>query len=280
MKKSFILAFSLLSIAQILILLLGIALPVKAAAVPVLSGAVLFFLYRMSGRTSDTRKARDRVSTAVIGLLHSTNSISSLQAYNDLIRRSIAQGEDPGILLDQERAIIEEYSGKVKAIVSDLSSSFRTGREKTDLAALAAQSAEYIRLKRIRDRKIPMELSLPERPVEMEIYPALFKTALENILDNSYDELLEADREESYIALSLKEVDNLVQLTIRDNGRGFRGIVGKVPQNAVKPGLTGRKKGNGLGLYVTLQAVRECGGSLSMVSGEDGLTTSIVFSRR
>lgn len=274
-----VILFLSLSLADFLIISADLTPLVEMVLCLAANGAACSFLliFRRGSSSSPVQRAKDRVSTAVIGLLHSTSGISSLRTYNELIRGQAEKGGPLTELLDQERVIIDEYSEKVKAIVSDLSNSFRTEKISTDLVPLAAQSVEFIRLKRIREIRIPLLFDAPEVPVCASVHPALLKTALENIIDNSYDELIDSGREEGRIGISVASGRRRVRITVSDNGRGYRGIQGEVPRRFILPGRTGKRKGNGLGLYSALQSVEECGGTLSMVSGPGGLKTTIEF---
>lgn len=279
LKTLYILAFMFLALVSIILLAADFSLlwKIPIEIVLLLIVCILHFRsYGIQGKTQ-TQKAKDRVSTAVIGLLHSTNGISSLQAYNSLIRDNLDDKEKALEILDHESVIIDEYADKVKSIVSDLSESFRTEREKIDISQLTRRSAEFVRLKRIRDRKIPLNLSIPDQPVYASVYPSLLKTAVENILENSYNALLEADVPDSHISIAVENKAEEVSIIIKDNGNGFSGFDGVIPPEFIKPGRSLRKDGNGLGLYVAVQSVKECGGSLEIISKNDGLTSVITL---
>jgi signal transduction histidine kinase len=278
-KSPFFIAFFLLFLLSGTVLIVELPLWWKFVIELLFLAALCFYHYKRYGNIdkSETQKAKDRVSTAVIGLLHSTNGISSLQTYNQLIRSNLDNRKKVEELLDQESVIIDEYADKVKAIVSDLSESFRTERERSDLKELIEHSVRFVRLKKIRDIKIPVELSLPESPVYAHIYPSLFKTAIENILENSYNILLEKEISKGSISLTVTRSDGRIHITVIDNGRGLGGEERSIPLKKIKPGRSGRRKGNGLGLYVALEAVKECGGTLSLYNHSSGLEVTMVF---
>ncbi|MBN2659462.1 MAG: sensor histidine kinase [Spirochaetales bacterium] len=278
-KTIFLIAFLILFLVSIALNLLDFSLWIK---VPV---ELAFFLlvYSVFSATygnkgeAETRKAKDRVSMAVIGLLHSTNGISSLQTYNSLIRDNLDQKEKVLEILDNEKIIIDEYASKVKSIVADLSESFRTERERTDVGRLTGRSVEFIRLKRIRDKKVPLSLILSDQPVYAAVYPSILKNAIENIIENSYNELLEEDIPHGQIKVTVEKSKKTVSIFIEDNGKGFNGIEGEISPEFLKPGRSRRKNGNGLGLYVAVQAVKECGGTVKIFSRKDGMKTVIAL---
>lgn len=278
-KNLFISAFLSAFIFASVLFFIDIPSVYKALLLFVIMGMafVMLYIYLFTGDQVNVQKAKDRVSTAVIGLLHSTNGISSLLTYNSLIRINLDNKSKAEGLLDQEKLIIDEYSEKVQSIVSDLSSSFRTDKTELDLNALVRQSGEYIRLKRIRDKKIPILIKTIDDKLPALVSPSLLKTALENIIDNSYDELLEVDRSDSRIRVTVEQRDNSAVICIDDNGRGLKGEKGDVPSSQIKPGRTTKRNGNGLGLYVSIQSIEECGGTFNMFSSQDGLKTVLTF---
>lgn len=272
-KNPFFIAFFLLILLFVVVLVVELPLWLKLGIVLVYVGALCFSYYKRYGKIdkSQTQKAKDRVSTAVIGLLHSTNGISSLQVYNQLIRSNLNDREKTEDLLNRESVIIDEYADKVKSIVSDLSESFRTERERTDLTALIEHSVGFIKLKKIRDIKIPVQLSLPQNPVYADVYPSLFKTALENLLENSYNTLMEKEIPNASLGLTLTRSEGQIQISIKDNGGGLGGKEREIPLKTIKPGRSGRRNGNGLGLYIAVEALEECGGSLAIYNHLTGL---------
>jgi len=276
-RLAFQLAFLFLAFVSIAVVIINISSWWKIFILLLSFLTTYFFLDRNSEDVGkeETRKAMDRVSTAVIGLLHSTSGISSLQTYNRLIRENMKTQEKALQLLDQESVIIDEYADKIKSIVEDLSESFRTDRERTDIGQLVSRSVEYMRLKRIRDNHIPFSLNLSGESLYSKVYPSLLKTAVENILENSCNALTEGKIPQSRIDISVNNKNGRVFIVIRDNGKGLPGVQGEIPLDRIKPGRSSRKEGNGLGLYVAIQAVDECRGDISMFSYKDGLETRI-----
>lgn len=280
----YILTFLLSSSLSLFLILSSLPLVICVFVLIGINGLVFFYVLPLAAAgtshkkgSDDVQRAKDRVSTAVIGLLHSTTDISSLKTYNDLIRQNLDNRVKLEEFLRRERQIIDEYSEKTKSLVSDLSQSFQTGRIRTDMNRLICQSVEFIRLKRIRFKTIPVKLTGPDREVYAAIHPSQIKTAIESIIENSYDELLEADSDQSYIAISVLTKDNHVEIVIKDNGRGMAGITGEVPNSFVSPGKTGKANGNGLGLYVAIRSIEDNGGSILMKSSQEGLETTITF---
>ena len=229
--------------------------------------SIIYVIRNHFNRVSGEMRTQERISSAIIGLLHSTNGISSLKTYNELICDNLDNTEFIRELLSLEGQVIDEYSSKTKSIVSDLSDSFKYDKQKTDVGKLIQQSVDFIKAKRIRDKKIKIELNLPEEPLYAEISPSEMKTAFENILDNSFDELSDSE--------NANKKNEQIEIIICDFGEGISGYDGNVPLNYFKPGKFSKKEGNGLGMYVTINTVKNNNGTISFESSNRGLKTTI-----
>lgn len=280
-RLQFVLAFVLTYSFIAVILFLPAHNAVKAILIVVPLGLIFLLLYKLEPLQEDNpeQKNKERISSAIMGLLHSTNGISSLQTYNRLIKASLSDEEKVLELLDCERALIDEYVLKVQSILKDISDSYRTEPESIDLLELVRQSGEFIGLKKIRYQKIPINIYQRGESFRAQLSPHLFKTAVENIIDNSYEELLSCHKEEKSIDITVDARDEYTEIAISDNGNGINGRYGVIYGDSVKPVKSLKEKGNGLGLYIACQAIAECKGLLRMFSSPDGLTTIIRIPR-
>ena len=228
-------------------------------------------------RISNEIRSQERVSSAIIGLLHSTGGIANLKTYNQLISSNINNPQMVEDLLVQEALLINDYSEKTKALISDISGSFKFEIQRTDLNELVEQSVYFIKAKRIRDKKIHIRFDKFSKPLYSSVSPSEVKTALENILDNSFDELSASELESRILSISVGESRGNIEISITDNGGGISGLEGQVDLNYFKPGRTTKKGGNGLGVYTSINSISNNGGTIGILSSTAGLETLIRF---
>lgn len=228
-------------------------------------------------RISNEIRAQERVSSALIGLLHSTGGIANLKTYNQLLTSNINNPEMVEELLVQEALLIDEYSERTKSLISDISGSFKFERQRTDLNELVEQSVNFIKAKRIRDKKVHIHFDKFCKPLFSSVSPSEVKTALENILDNSFDELILSKNENKTVSISVEESQGSVAISITDNGRGIAGQEGQVDLNYFKPGKSTKINGNGLGVYTSINSIINNGGTIGIFSSSSGLETLVRF---
>lgn len=96
-----------------------------------------------------------------------------------------------------------------------------------------------------------------------------------NILKNSI-EAIDLDAPEKKIDIQLILLDKILQLTIRDTGKGFDEATGA---HLFERGYTTKHTGTGLGLYNCRSIVESHAGAIQMISDGPGLgtTTTITF---
>lgn len=125
------------------------------------------------------------------------------------------------------------------------------------------------------DEKVKIELALTDKPLYTYIDPGQLETSIINLCINSSN----AIQEKGFIKIST-EVNAADKLTIRveDNGHGIpKNIQGRI----FEPFFTGRKKGegHGLGLSMVYGFVKQSGGSIDLESRVGkGTVISISFS--
>ena len=119
--------------------------------------------------------------------------------------------------------------------------------------------------------------SLAGRPVEVSVCPAdlilhadegLVARVVSNLLKNA----VQATPQEGNIRMqaSLGEKEEVV-IDVTDNGPG---IPDELAQQIFVPFFTTKKEGSGIGLSISRQIMRKCGGTIALVSdAEHGLTT-------
>jgi signal transduction histidine kinase len=95
---------------------------------------------------------------------------------------------------------------------------------------------------------------------------------VENLLRNAIDAI---DKPEGVIEVSLawKRDERLVELCVRDNGRGMSAVERR---KAFVPGFSTKRRGWGLGLALARRVVHEYhGGRISIVESVPGIGTAV-----
>ena len=216
-----------------------------------------------------------KIATSIIGVLHTTGSIASLIDYNNLIQENISDKELSLTFLKQERILIDEFSTRIKELVSSYSSSFKENYEIVEIGELLNQTIVFIKTLRIMDKEVTIEFNQLSKPLLTKINVSGIKTALENIINNSFDELIKSDVKTKKIDIQLSHDKENINICITDNGPGLIGIDGPVPNSYFKPGKTTKPKGTGLGMYIAIEEILSNEGQLNISSTSSGLTMNI-----
>jgi two-component system nitrogen regulation sensor histidine kinase NtrY len=78
------------------------------------------------------------------------------------------------------------------------------------------------------------------------------------------------------ITIELNELDNHINLTINDNGVGFKNLNNNIKE-ILNPYFTTKKEGTGLGLSIVNKIINDHNGSIEFIAKEDGAIIKIVF---
>ncbi len=116
---------------------------------------------------------------------------------------------------------------------------------------------------------------LGEQPLRVRSHQNLLEQALVNLLVNARDALQQSMRVDKTITLSTSRGDNgHVLVTVADNGPG---VPTEIRERIFEPFFTSKPtgQGTGLGLSLSFGIVREAGGTLSLLPGEDGAAFQI-----
>jgi nitrogen fixation/metabolism regulation signal transduction histidine kinase len=90
---------------------------------------------------------------------------------------------------------------------------------------------------------------------------AQLRQVIHNLLQNAQDAL--AETREPSVVIGIDKVDEMVRLTVADNGSGFPA---DVMQRAFEPYVTTKPKGTGLGLAIVKKIVEEHGGTAAIAN--------------
>lgn len=230
---------------------------------------------------------RKEVQLSALGKLASqvAHDIRSPLAALDSIEKDISH------LPEEKRVIIRSSVGRIRDIANDLIEKNRqmpkdTGTVPAPRAAepvstqlLSSLIEAVITEKRLQFRSkigvdIDARLEKDSYGLFARIQPAEFRRALSNIMNNAVEAL---DKSGS-VLLSMTHRDNLVIITVKDNGKGIPpeilGRLGRRGETHGKPG------GSGLGLYHAKTVVESWGGGVDIKSSLDkGTEVAISLSR-
>ena len=128
---------------------------------------------------------------------------------------------------------------------------------------------------RLRNAGVTVREELGEQPLRVRSHQNLLEQALVNLLINARDALRQSMRPDKTIVLSTSRGNNgHVLITVADNGPG---VPAEIRERIFEPFFTSKPtgQGTGLGLSLSFGIVREAGGTLSLLPGEDGAAFQI-----
>ncbi len=103
--------------------------------------------------------------------------------------------------------------------------------------------------------RISMELTGELSPIRGD--PARLRQVIHNLLQNAQDAL--AATQDAHIIVQTKPVNNGIELSVIDNGKGF---TEQVKAHAFEPYVTTKPRGTGLGLPIVKKIIDEHGGTI------------------
>jgi C4-dicarboxylate-specific signal transduction histidine kinase len=128
---------------------------------------------------------------------------------------------------------------------------------------------------RLRNAGVTVREELGGQPLRVRSHQNLLEQALVNLLVNARDALQQSMRPDKTIVLTTSRGDNgHVLITVADNGPG---VPSEIRERIFEPFFTSKPtgQGTGLGLSLSFGIVREAGGTLSLLPGEEGAAFQI-----
>lgn len=128
---------------------------------------------------------------------------------------------------------------------------------------------------RLRNAGVTVREVLGDQPLRVRSHQNLVEQALVNLLVNARDALQQSMRPDKMIVISASRGDNgNVLITVMDNGPG---VPAEIRERIFEPFFTSKStgQGTGLGLSLSFGIVRDAGGTLTLLPGEDGAAFQI-----
>lgn len=120
--------------------------------------------------------------------------------------------------------------------------------ELKDIVEETKTSYEYLQFRF--SKQVIFTFSAPQKPLFVQLNPALHSWTIENLVKNAID----AMRGRGNLDLAITEEKNLIKITVSDSGKGIPKAMFK---RIFEPGFTTKKRGWGLGLSLTRRIVEE-----------------------
>lgn len=241
-----------------------------------ISVATVFILL---GYLSFSQIKRTEQSNIWVGMAKETahqfgTPISSLMGWIELLRINY---HDPDKVLDTA----EEISNDVEKL-NKITNRFSKIGSKADLKPenllnCLERITDYFkrRLPRI-GKMVDLRLECDDKIVAM-MNTELFEWVIENLIKNSLDAI---EHENGIISISAKEIRNIIEIEVSDNGKG---IDTKRRKDVFRPGYSTKKRGWGLGLSLSKRIVEDYHKGKIMVKSStagEGTTFKIIINKQ
>lgn len=170
-----------------------------------------------------------------------------------------------------------DNSRQIEALLRDFSHfnrpEFALNRD-TDLALAVGRKLETLSSRTDYQRRMTIELNLPEQETGILVDADWFGTVIENLVRNS----LEACRRKAHIQVNLEMSPEMVTLVFEDN---CGGIPPEMIPRIFTPFVTAKKRGQGLGMSNARKVVEDHGGTIHAANREGrGAVFTMKFPRK
>ena len=141
----------------------------------------------------------------------------------------------------------------------------------TDLLEVVREKLAYLRVRTDYERRVVIDLDLPQTDSGILVDPDWFGTVIENLVKNS----IEACQKACRIMVRFKETHRKAILIFEDN---CQGIPEDILAEIFTPFISSKKRGQGLGLANARKVIEDHGGSISATNnGNQGAVFRIEF---
>jgi two-component system nitrogen regulation sensor histidine kinase NtrY len=177
-------------------------------------------------------------------------------------------GSDTEVFINCTDTIIRHVED-IGRMVDEFSNFARLPAPKMQSEDLSDLSRQVAFLYRNAQPNIEFENEIPSEPIEVVCDGRQFSQALTNLYKNAVESIESRDmpEEKGKIILSLSVDDDLVSVTVEDNGRG---LPKENREQLTDPYFTTRKSGTGLGLAIVRKIMEDHNGRVELRDGNIG----------
>ncbi|MHB0995079.1 MAG: sensor histidine kinase [Elusimicrobiales bacterium] len=241
-----------------------------------------------NGMTDGLREREARLAEALARSSRLESELAVARATADLAARVAHDIRSPLASLnaatrylempDEQRRLVENTVGRLKAIADDLLYRYRAPGEARTGAAPKADPAslleEVVAEKRLQYRARPglkIELSAGPGRLPDGAAPAELQRSVANLITNSAEAIEGAGE----IAVGLSQEGRELRISVKDTGKGIPAEL--LPRLGRKGETHGKPGGNGLGLYGARAFAESCGGRLAIESAPGGTAVTLAL---
>ncbi|MDZ7815441.1 MAG: ATP-binding protein [Planctomycetota bacterium] len=196
----------------------------------------------------------------VAGLAHTVQTpLQSIMINSEMLLELVRSVEDERIRTKGMRMLNRIYreTKSLQSIVKDFMALARISvgdKQPTDINYLIQEVVEFVRNECL-EHGVDITLSLDGAVYPVRVDRALFSHALMNLVKNS----LEAIGEDGLIEISTREVDDYLEVEVRDDGEG---VSHENEKKIFDPFFSCKPSGTGLGLSIAKRIAAMHGGDL------------------
>lgn len=212
-------------------------------------------------RATAERRAMQQEKLSVLGLMSGSlahelkNPLSSIKTISTLLMEDLESSEhrkDLELIVSEIDRLTETTNGLLQYS--------RPADANSSGACVVTVVERLLKILRYLAQQHGVQLSTDYQAVEQNVCGS--EATLSEIFFNLIKNGIEAAAQSSdspQVAISMKRVNHMVSVSVRDNGPG---IPLELKDHLFEPFVTGKDKGTGLGLYLVAERVREIGGTI------------------
>ena len=195
------------------------------------------------------------------------NPLTPIELASDrLMKKFRPEDEKTARQFDEYVNIISRQVGDIGRMVDEFSSFARMPTSVLQPQNLVEIITGQYDLIQVEHPEIHFRLSTPDAAVLVDADAGLLRQALTNLLQNASEAVSDAGTKNPEVSITLTNEDELVCITVLDNGPGFPEMN---LEELLEPYVTTREKGTGLGLSIVQKIIQDHGGNLRLANAPD-----------
>lgn len=194
------------------------------------------------------------------------NPLTPIQLSTERLRKKFAPtGETEKEQFSKYIDTIARHVGDIGKMVEEFVSFARMPAPSLKSEALIPLVRDGVFSEQVARPHVAIHLDVPDDKITVVCDSQMIRQAVTNLLKNAAEALEEV--EEAQIWVSIEPHGRDVQVSVRDNGKGF---TPEVLARAAEPYVTTKQKGTGLGLAIVKKIIEEHGGTLTIANHPEG----------